>query len=76
MSARLNGFRFLVSDWLMSLSAGFLSVLPLRMQRERADLEQNFAREIGNLVQRLSSEKDHLEAELKLKMDQEVMHVR
>uniref|UniRef100_A0A8C4NR43 EF-hand domain-containing protein n=1 Tax=Dicentrarchus labrax TaxID=13489 RepID=A0A8C4NR43_DICLA len=47
-----------------------------RMQRERAELEQNFAREIGNLVQRLSAEKDQLEAELKLKMDQEVMVVR
>lgn len=46
------------------------------MQRERAELEQNFAREIGNLVQRLSSEKDQLEAELRLKMDQEVMRVR
>lgn len=47
-----------------------------RMQRERAELEQNFAREIGNLVQKLSSEKDQLEAELKLKADQEVMLVR
>ncbi|XP_078017078.1 ninein-like protein isoform X8 [Epinephelus lanceolatus] len=47
-----------------------------RMQRERAELEQNFAREIGNLVQRLSAEKEQLEAELKLKMDQEVMLVR
>ncbi|KAM6996881.1 ninein-like protein isoform 2-T3 [Tautogolabrus adspersus] len=47
-----------------------------RMHRERAELEQNFAREIGNLVQRLSAEKDQLEAELKLKMDQEVMLVR
>lgn len=46
------------------------------MQRERAELEQNFAREIGNLVQRLSAEKDQLEAELKLKADQEVMLVR
>ncbi|XP_074532507.1 ninein-like protein isoform X3 [Halichoeres trimaculatus] len=47
-----------------------------RVQRERAELEQNFAREIGNLVQRLSAEKDQLEAELRLKMDQEVMRVR
>lgn len=47
-----------------------------RMQRERAELEQNFAREIGNLVQRLSAEKAELEAELRLKMDQEVMAVR
>ncbi|XP_070832916.1 ninein-like protein isoform X6 [Chaetodon trifascialis] len=47
-----------------------------RMQRERAELEQNFAREISNLVQRLSAEKDQLEAELKLRMDQEVMLVR
>ncbi|XP_060896449.1 ninein-like protein isoform X3 [Labrus mixtus] len=47
-----------------------------RMHRERAELEQNFAKEIGNLVQRLSAEKDQLEAELKLKMDQEVMLVR
>lgn len=46
------------------------------VQRERADLEQNFAREISNLVQQLSSEKEQLEAELKLKMDQEVMVVR
>lgn len=46
------------------------------MQRERAEMEQNFAREIGNLVQRLSSEKDQLEAELKLKMDQEVSLLR
>lgn len=47
-----------------------------RVQRERAELEQNFAREISNLVQRLSAEKDQLEAELKLKLDQEVMLVR
>lgn len=47
-----------------------------RMQRERAEMELNFAREIGNLVQRLSSEKDQLEAELKLKMDQEVSLLR
>lgn len=47
-----------------------------RMQRERAEMEQNFAREIGNLVQRLSSEKDQLEAELKLKMEQEVSLLR
>lgn len=46
------------------------------MQRERAELEQNFAREISNLVQRLSAEKDQLEAELKLKLDQEVLLVR
>lgn len=46
------------------------------MQREQAELEQNFAREISNLVQRLSAEKDQLEAELRLKMDQEVMLVR
>ncbi|XP_054591097.2 ninein-like protein isoform X8 [Nothobranchius furzeri] len=47
-----------------------------KMHRERAELEQNFAREISNLVQRLSDEKEQLEAELKLKMDQEVMRVR
>ncbi|KAM4591808.1 ninein-like protein isoform 3-T3 [Odontesthes bonariensis] len=47
-----------------------------RMHRERAELEQNFAREIGNLVQRLSAEKEQLEAELKLRMDQEVLAVR
>ncbi|XP_051935762.1 ninein-like protein [Hippocampus zosterae] len=52
------------------------SEMERRMQRERADSEQNFAREIGNLVQRLSADKDQLEAELKLKMDQEVMKVR
>ncbi|CAJ1067039.1 ninein-like protein isoform X3 [Xyrichtys novacula] len=55
---------------------GWSSEQDRRMQRERAELEQNYAREIGNLVQRLSSEKDQLEAELKLKMDQEVMRVR
>ncbi|KAK5854420.1 hypothetical protein PBY51_015491 [Eleginops maclovinus] len=47
-----------------------------KMQREHAELEQNFAREIGNLVQRLSDEKDQLEAELKLQMDRELMLVR
>ncbi|XP_063047457.1 ninein-like protein [Engraulis encrasicolus] len=47
-----------------------------RLQRERAELEQNFAREMGNIVQRLTSEKDQLELELKLKMDQEVLLVR
>ncbi|XP_028983178.1 ninein-like protein isoform X2 [Betta splendens] len=47
-----------------------------RVQRERAELEQNFAKEISNLVQRLSAEKDQLEAELKLKLDQEVILVR
>ncbi|XP_030627518.1 ninein-like protein isoform X2 [Chanos chanos] len=47
-----------------------------RIQRERAELEQNYAREIGNIVHRLTSEKDQLEAELKLKMDQEVLLVR
>uniref|UniRef100_A0A3B3CT15 Ninein-like n=1 Tax=Oryzias melastigma TaxID=30732 RepID=A0A3B3CT15_ORYME len=55
---------------------GWSSEQERRMQRERAELEQNFAREIGNLVQRLSSEKEQLEAELKLKMDQEVMAVK
>ncbi|XP_065153351.1 ninein-like protein isoform X4 [Paramisgurnus dabryanus] len=47
-----------------------------RIQREQAELEQNYAREISNIVLRLSSEKDQLEAELKLKMDQEVLLVR
>ncbi|XP_058241827.1 ninein-like protein isoform X3 [Hemibagrus wyckioides] len=47
-----------------------------RVQREQAELEQNYAREIGNIVHRLTSEKDQLEAELKLKMDQEVLLVR
>ncbi|XP_054654537.1 ninein-like protein isoform X3 [Dunckerocampus dactyliophorus] len=55
---------------------GWSSEQERRVQRERADLEQNFAREIGNLVQKLSAEKDQLEAELKLKMDQEVSRVR
>ncbi|XP_036429967.1 ninein-like protein isoform X2 [Colossoma macropomum] len=47
-----------------------------RAQREQAELEQNYAREISNIVHRLTSEKDQLEAELKLKMDQEVLFVR
>ncbi|XP_053088879.1 ninein-like protein isoform X3 [Pangasianodon hypophthalmus] len=47
-----------------------------RVQREQAELEQNYAREIGNIVHRLTSEKDQLEAELKLKMDQEILLVR
>ncbi|XP_015233018.1 PREDICTED: ninein-like protein [Cyprinodon variegatus] len=47
-----------------------------RMQRERAELEQNYATEISNLVQKLSGEKEQLEAELKLRMDQELMRVR
>lgn len=47
-----------------------------RVQRERAELEQNFAREISNLVQKLSAEKEQLEAELKLHAQQEVMRVR
>lgn len=47
-----------------------------RIQREQAELEQNYAREISNIVLRLTSEKDQLEAELKLKMDQEVLLVR
>lgn len=47
-----------------------------RVQREQAELEQNYAREIANIVHRLTSEKDQLEAELKLKMDQEVLFVR
>uniref|UniRef100_A0A3P8TAX6 Ninein-like n=1 Tax=Amphiprion percula TaxID=161767 RepID=A0A3P8TAX6_AMPPE len=55
---------------------GWSSEQQRRMQRERAELEQNFAREIGNLVQKLSSEKEQLEAELKLKMDQELLLVR
>ncbi|TNM99359.1 hypothetical protein fugu_012392 [Takifugu bimaculatus] len=55
---------------------GWNSEQERKMQRERAEMEQNFAREIGNLVQRLSSEKDQLEAELKLKMDQEVSLLR
>ncbi|XP_014009526.1 ninein-like protein isoform X2 [Salmo salar] len=46
-----------------------------RAQREQAELEQNYAREISNLVQRLTSEKDQLEAELKLKMDQDLLIV-
>ncbi|XP_061823394.1 ninein-like protein isoform X2 [Nerophis lumbriciformis] len=55
---------------------GWSSEQERRMQREQADSEQNFAREIGNLVQRLSAEKDQLEADLKLMMDQEVLRVR
>ncbi|MEQ2287302.1 hypothetical protein AMECASPLE_010958 [Ameca splendens] len=55
---------------------GRSSEVERRIQWERAELEQNYAREIGNLVQRLSGEKDQLEAEMKLKMDQEVMCVR
>ncbi|XP_007240410.3 ninein-like protein isoform X4 [Astyanax mexicanus] len=47
-----------------------------RAQREQAELEQNYAREISNIVHRLTSEKDQLEAELKLKMDQEVLLAR
>ncbi|ROK15750.1 Ninein-like protein [Anabarilius grahami] len=47
-----------------------------RIQREQAELEQNYAREISNIMLRLTSEKDQLEAELKLKMDQEVLLVR
>ncbi|KAG5831594.1 hypothetical protein ANANG_G00305350 [Anguilla anguilla] len=47
-----------------------------RAQWERAELEQNYAREIGNLVQRLTGERDQLEAELKLRMDEEVQLVR
>uniref|UniRef100_A0A672QUB7 Ninein-like protein n=1 Tax=Sinocyclocheilus grahami TaxID=75366 RepID=A0A672QUB7_SINGR len=47
-----------------------------RIQREQAELEQNYAREISNIVLRLTSEKDQLEAELNLKMDQEVLLVR
>ncbi|XP_055758090.1 ninein-like protein isoform X1 [Salvelinus fontinalis] len=47
-----------------------------RAQHEQAELEQNYAMEISNLVQRLTSEKDQLEAELKLKMDQELLLVR
>uniref|UniRef100_A0A3Q2P6L5 Ninein-like n=1 Tax=Fundulus heteroclitus TaxID=8078 RepID=A0A3Q2P6L5_FUNHE len=47
-----------------------------RMQREQAELEQNYAREMGNLVRRLSAEKEQQEAELKLQMDQEVARVR
>ncbi|XP_076830619.1 ninein-like protein isoform X5 [Brachyhypopomus gauderio] len=47
-----------------------------RWLREQAELEQNYAREIGNIVQRLAAERDQLEAELKLKMDQEVLRVR
>ncbi|XP_016133518.1 ninein-like protein isoform X1 [Sinocyclocheilus grahami] len=50
--------------------------LERRIQREQAELEQNYAREISNIVLRLTSEKDQLEAELKLKMDQEVLLVR
>ncbi|KAM4730024.1 ninein-like protein isoform 2-T2 [Anableps anableps] len=55
---------------------GWSGELERRMQRERAELEQNYAREISNLVQKLSAEKEQLEAELKLRMDQEVMRVR
>lgn len=58
------------------MRSGFCTVCVARVQRERAELEQNFAREISNLVQRLSTEKDQLEAELKLKHDQEVVLVR
>lgn len=69
-----------VADGLICSSAQSFSVSEqvcvARVQRERAELEQNFAREISNLVQRLSTDKDQLEAELKLKLDQEVMLVR
>ncbi|CAL8258930.1 unnamed protein product [Lota lota] len=47
-----------------------------RAQRELLERDQNYTRAINNLVQELSAEKKELEAELKLKMDQEVMLVR
>ncbi|KAJ8250568.1 hypothetical protein COCON_G00224900 [Conger conger] len=47
-----------------------------RAQRERAELEQNHAREMSSLVQRLTSERDQLEAELTLRLDREVQLVR
>ncbi|XP_051945396.1 ninein-like protein isoform X2 [Xyrauchen texanus] len=46
------------------------------VQRKQADLEQNYDRENSNLVLRLTSEKYQLEAELKLKMDQELLLVQ
>ncbi|XP_016518945.1 ninein-like protein [Poecilia formosa] len=56
--------------------AGLSAEEQRRVQRERAELEQNYAREISNLVQKLSAEKEQLEAELKLHTQQEVMRVR
>ncbi|XP_059928426.1 ninein-like protein isoform X2 [Gadus macrocephalus] len=47
-----------------------------RAQRELSERDQNYTRAINHLVQELSAEKKELEAELKLKMDQEVMLVR
>ncbi|XP_014823338.1 PREDICTED: ninein-like protein, partial [Poecilia mexicana] len=56
--------------------AGLSTEEQRRVQWERAELEQNYAREISNLVQKLSAEKEQLEAELKLHTQQEVMRVR
>ncbi|XP_048863882.1 ninein-like protein isoform X2 [Brienomyrus brachyistius] len=50
--------------------------LEQRAQHERAELEQSYAREISNLVQKLTSEKEQLQVELQLKMDQELRLVR
>ena len=41
-----------------------------------SERDQNYTRAINHLVQELSAEKKELEAELELKMDQEVMLVR
>ncbi|MBN3297082.1 NINL protein, partial [Amia calva] len=47
-----------------------------RLLRERAELEQNYAKEISNLVQRLSAEKDQLEEELTSQRELEVQQIR
>ncbi|XP_028324308.1 ninein-like protein isoform X1 [Gouania willdenowi] len=59
-----------------SSSSSLSSEQERRLQRERSDLEQSFAVELSHLVQTLSADKEQLEAELQLRMNQEVLLVR
>ncbi|XP_029963061.1 ninein-like protein [Salarias fasciatus] len=65
-----------LSNQLPSGGRGWSGEQERRMQREQAEVEQNFATEIRNLVEQLRMEKEQLEAELKLTNDQELQRLR
>ncbi|MBN3317838.1 NINL protein, partial [Atractosteus spatula] len=71
------------SERLQEAVAGLKSPLPSwgpehdkRLLRERAELEQSYAKEISHLVQSLTAEKDQLEEELTRKLERELQQMR
>nr|XP_015218246.1 PREDICTED: ninein-like protein isoform X3 [Lepisosteus oculatus]XP_015218247.1 PREDICTED: ninein-like protein isoform X3 [Lepisosteus oculatus]XP_015218248.1 PREDICTED: ninein-like protein isoform X3 [Lepisosteus oculatus]XP_015218250.1 PREDICTED: ninein-like protein isoform X3 [Lepisosteus oculatus]XP_015218251.1 PREDICTED: ninein-like protein isoform X3 [Lepisosteus oculatus]XP_015218252.1 PREDICTED: ninein-like protein isoform X3 [Lepisosteus oculatus]XP_015218253.1 PREDICTED: ninein-li len=71
------------SERLQEAMAGLRAPLPSwgpehdkRLLRERAELEQSYAKEISHLVQSLTAEKEQLEEELTQKLERELQQMR